>query len=326
METTTPVRTLALLGPTASGKSRLSLDLAARLAARGLPVEIVNADAMARYRGMDIGTAKADAAARALVPHHQLDVLDVADEASVAEYQAAARADAHAVRARGAVALYVGGSGLYLRAALDHLDVPPTDPAVRAAIDERLTRVGADALHTQLEQLDPDAAAAIAPANSRRVVRALEVVELTGRTFSASRPRPRHVVPTHQIGLTVDTGVLGERIARRARAMFDAGLIEEAAGLRERMGATAAAAVGYPQAFAVLDGRASVTEAIADVALATRRLAKRQRTWFRPDPRTSWHDASSVERWDTLVDAVERDALAALDPGGAPARLVPPGP
>lgn len=322
------MRTLALLGPTACGKSRLSLDLAARLTERGLAVEIVNADAMARYRGMDIGTAKVGAQERALVPHHQLDVLDVADEASVVDYQSAARADAQGVRRRGAVALYVGGSGLYLRAALDHLNVPPTDPALRARIEERLDRVGAEVLHAQLARADPDAAAAIAPANSRRVVRALEVVELTGRPFSASRPEPRHVVPTHQIGLTVDTGVLDERIARRARAMFDAGLLHEARELRERMGPTAAAAVGYRQAFAVLDGRADVAQAIADVALVTRRLAKRQRTWFRADPRTSWHDATDPGRFAALLDAVERDALTALDAGGAhtPARAIQGGP
>lgn len=309
---TTPPLTLAVLGATASGKTRLALDLADLLARRGVRVEIVNADAMARYRGLDIGTAKPDVVERVAVPHHQLDVLDPREEASVRTYQADARRDAAAIRARGGVPLYVGGSGLYLRAALDELDIPPTDPAVRARLDERAARIGAEALHAELAAADPEAAARIAVANVRRVVRALEVIDITGLPFSASRPDPVHHLPTLQIGIRVAPAELDRRIAVRAGRMLAAGLVEEAVALRAAgWGRTAAAAVGYPQALAVADGMRTREEAREDIALATRRLAKRQRTWFRADPRTRWVEPDGGP--DTAARALAEDALRALD-------------
>ncbi|MDO5371725.1 tRNA (adenosine(37)-N6)-dimethylallyltransferase MiaA [Paracoccus sp. (in: a-proteobacteria)] len=283
------------MGPTASGKTRLSLALAAFVRDRGRGVEVINADAMQRYRGMDIGTAKVSAAERGQVAHHELDVLDPADEASVRDYQRTARATAAQIRARGALPLYVGGSGLYLRAALDELDIPPTDDAVRARIEERLAAVGAAALHQELRGRDPSAAQAIAVANSRRVVRALEVIELTGRPFSATRPEAVHHVPTIQVGLTVSAEVLSQRIDQRSAQMLREGLIEEAGALRDRgWGRTAASAVGYPQALRAAQGAVSRAETAAEISAATRKLAKRQMTWFRSDQRTHWLHADDM--------------------------------
>lgn len=317
------VNTVAIVGATASGKSRLSLDLARALAGRGLEVEIVNADAMQRYRGMDIGTAKVGPAERARIPHHELDVLDPSDEASVRDYQASARAAAEAVRARGRLPVYVGGSGLYLRAALDRLDIPPTDADVRARLEERLEREGTAALHAELTARDPQAAERIPPANARRVVRALEVMEITGRPFSASRPTLEHHEPTLELGVRAELPELHRRIESRAREMLAGGLVEEAVALRERgMGATAAAAVGYPQALALADGDLTAGDAAEAIALATRRLAKRQATWFRVDPRIAWLDATHAAdagAWAALVADAERRVLAALD-GGAGVR------
>ena len=219
---------------------------------------MVNADAMQLYRGMDIGTAKLPLPERRGIPHHQLDVLDVREEASVAAYQREARADLAAIRARGRVPLLVGGSGLYVRAALDRLEIPPTDPAVRAALQQELDDRGVDRLRERLAALDPQAASAIQANNGRRIVRALEVIELTGRPFSATLPTREHLVPTVTVGLAVPRPELDERIAARVHRMWDAGLLEEvarldAAGLRE--GRTAAKALGYSQALAHLDGR-----------------------------------------------------------------------
>jgi tRNA dimethylallyltransferase len=274
---------VAVVGPTATGKSGLALDLAERLGG-----EIVNADAMQLYRGMDIGTAKLSPTERRGIPHHQLDVLEVTDEASVAAYQRHARRDIEAVRARGALPVLVGGSGLYVRAALDELDIPPTDPAVRARLQTELDGLGVPALRARLLDVDPVAAAAIEPRNGRRIVRALEVVELTGQPFSATLPTRRHRQPTVLLGLALDRPALDERIDRRVVAMWEAGLLDEvqallARGLRE--GRTASRALGYRQAVDQLDGRLTAAEAQEATARATRRYARRQESWFRADPR-----------------------------------------
>lgn len=284
-------RVIAVVGATATGKSALALDLAERLGG-----EIVNADASQFYRGMDIGTAKLPAGERRGIPHHQIDTLDIRDEATIARFQGESRADIRGILACGRVPIVVGGSGLYLRAALDILDIPPTDAAVRAHFEDRLAAEGAGALHRELARKDPAAAADILASNGRRVVRALEVIELTGRPFSASAPTKTFLEPTLVLGLRADPEVLAERIERRVDAMWQEGLLDEvreldARGLR--LGRTARRAIGYSQALAHLDGDLAEREAKDATSVATRQFARRQRAWFRPDPRPVWlaHDA-----------------------------------
>lgn len=287
---------VAVVGETASGKSALALELAASDAARGAGGEIVNADAMQLYRGMDIGTAKTPPAQRRGVPHHLIDVLDVTQEATVAAYQRHADDALDAVASRGATAYLVGGSGLYLRAVLDGLRFPVTDPAVRSRWEERGEREGPGLLHRELTRLDPEAAERIGSRNTRRLVRALEVIELTGAPYSASLPQYLYVRPALQIALRVPREVLVERITRRAEAMMAAGLVEETRALREEgleRGVTASRAVGYAQALAVLDGRLTREEATESIAIATRQVARRQRSWFGRDPRIVWLDGEA---------------------------------
>lgn len=283
---------VAVVGPTATGKSDLGLALAAALGG-----EVVNADAMQLYVGMDIGTAKLRPAERRGIPHHQLDVLAVTQEASVAAYQREARRDLAAIEARGRRPLLVGGSGLYVRAVLDDLAFPGTDPQLRATLAARAVAEGSAALHAELARVDPSAASAIDPANARRVVRALEVVTLTGEPFRAALPDDgAGLVPAVWLGLRLERAALDERIERRARVMFRDGLVEEVAGLLDEhgeLGPTASRAVGYAQALAVLDGDLSVEDAVAATALATRRLARRQEKWFRRDARITWFDAAA---------------------------------
>jgi tRNA dimethylallyltransferase len=300
---------VAVVGPTASGKSDLGVALAVELGG-----EVVNADAMQLYRGMDIGTAKLPPEQRRGVPHHLLDVLDVTQEASVAAFQRAARGVLDDLAARGRAAIVVGGSGLYVRAMLDRLEIPPTDPAVRARLEAQLADDGPAALHARLADVDPQAAEAILPSNGRRIVRALEVVEITGGGFPARLPpaaADRHSVI---IGLQVPRDVLDARLAERVEAMWRRGMVEEtralaAAGLAE--GRTASRALGYAQALRQLAGELSEREAIEATVRATRRFARRQESWFRRDPRVVWlpHDAP---------DLLTR-ALRVAEPGRAPA-------
>ena len=285
---------IAVIGPTACGKSDLGVALAERLGG-----EVVNADASQLYRGMDIGTAKMPLEQRRGVPHHQLDVLEVTEEASVAAYQRDSRRDIDSILDRGHVPVLVGGTGLYVRAALDVLDIPPTDPGVREHFERRAATEGILALYSLLRQRDPNAAANILPSNERRVIRALEVIELTGRPFSATMPRREFLRPTVMLGLDADRGVLDQRIDRRTRGMWDEGLVDEvraldATGLRN--GRTASRAIGYTQVLRQLDAELTEAEAIEDTARATKRLARRQFSWFRPDPRITWlpHDASDL--------------------------------
>ncbi len=288
-----PAEVIGVVGPTATGKSDLGVALA--LALDG---EVVGADASQLYRGMDIGTAKLAPAARRGVPHHQIDVLDVRDEASLAAYQRAARADLAGIRDRGRTALLVGGSGLYVRAALDRLEIPPTDPAVRARLTEDLQRAGVGVLHERLAAADPQAAAAIEPQNDRRIVRALEVIELTGRPFSATLPSRDFVRPSMLIGLRAPRDLLDARIGTRVLRMWAKGLLEEvrglsASGLRE--GRTASRAVGYAQALGQLDGRLTEAQAQQETSRLTRRLVRRQESWFGADPRIHWLDAEAPD-------------------------------
>ncbi|GAA1528391.1 tRNA (adenosine(37)-N6)-dimethylallyltransferase MiaA [Nocardioides humi] len=283
---TTPA-IVAIVGPTASGKTALSLDLAEALGG-----EIVNTDAMQVYRGMDIGTAKLPPAERRGIPHHLLDTLGVRDPATVAEFQGWARAAIADIRGRGATPLLVGGSALYTRAILDRFEFPGTDPAVRARLEAELAEAGSPALHARLRSLDPESAERIEIENGRRVVRALEVIEITGRPFSASLPVQEYADPrTVQLGVTVDRAVLERRIEARVRQMFDDGLLAEVErllgeGLAE--GRTAALAIGYRQARAVLAGELTPDEAIERTVIATRQFARRQLAWWRNDPRITW--------------------------------------
>lgn len=297
---------VAVVGATATGKSDLALTLA-----QALGGEIVNADAAQLYRGMDIGTAKVPPEQRRGIPHHQLDVLDIADEASVAAYQRAARSDIEAIQERGKTPIVCGGSGLYVRAALDVLQIPPTDPAVRAAWEERLAGRGVGELYAELRRRDPVTAVAIEPRNSRRIVRALEVIELTGRPFSATMPTREYVRPAIQFGLRRDRAILDRRIDERAERMWADGLLAEVSGLEARglsRTRTASRAVGYAQALAQLRGELTEAEAIAGTARSTRRLARRQESWFGADPRVRW---LAADRPDLATAALE--ALDGLD-------------
>lgn len=279
--------------------------------------EVVNADASQLYRGMDVGTAKLTPTERRGIPHHQLDVLAVTEEASVAAYQTHARADLAAVRARGRVPVVVGGSGLYVRALLDDLRIPPTDPRVRRTLEARLAEEGVDRLYAELVARDPVAGERIERRNGRRIVRALEVIELTGRPFSASLPERRFLSPTVLLGLRADRAVLDERIATRVDRMWRGGLVAEVRELERhglRRGRTASRALGYAQVLDLLDGRISEAGARAATVTATRRLVRRQESWFGADPRVHWleHDHPDLVR-----QAVERVLAAAhRDPGG----------
>ncbi len=279
-------RVVAVVGATATGKSSLAVTLA-----RALGGEVVNADAFQLYRGMDIGTAKLTATQRQGVPHHLLDVWDVTETANVAAYQRMARACIDGLLARGAVPVLVGGSGLYVRAALDALEFPGTDPGVRSRLEAELAEAGAPAMHARLAAVDPAAAAAILPTNGRRVVRALEVAEITGRPFSATLPSFESVYDAVQVAVDVPLPDLDLRIEARVDAMFAAGLVDEVRrlegrGLRD--GVTARRALGSQQVLALLDGTLTEDEARVQTAQATRRFARRQRSWFRRDPRVVW--------------------------------------
>lgn len=296
---------VAVVGPTATGKSALALALAERLGG-----EIVNADAMALYRGMDVGTAKPTPAETARVPHHLFDVLDVTEPASAAAYQRAARTVVESLRAEGVVPVLVGGSGLYVQAVVDELEFPGTDPRLRAELEAELARVGPAALHARLAEVDPAAAEAVLPSNGRRIVRALEVVRLTGRPFPARLPtggRPRYDAVLLGVDRPVDE--LDARVARRVARMFAAGLVDETRGLAARglrEGRTASRALGYQQVLAALDGNGDLSAAAATTVVATRRFVRRQRSWFRRDPRIRWLDGGDgvVERALDVLRAV----------------------
>ncbi|WP_396027536.1 tRNA (adenosine(37)-N6)-dimethylallyltransferase MiaA [Actinoplanes sp. TBRC 11911] len=289
-------RVITVVGPTAAGKSALSLALAHELGG-----EVVNADSMQLYRGMDIGTAKLSETQREGVRHHLLDIWDVTVPAAVAEYQTLARAAIDDILARRRVPLLVGGSGLYVRAVLEEFDFPGTDPEIRARLEEELAAVGAAPLYERLRRWDPEAASKILPSNGRRIVRALEVIELTGRPFTAALPEPTPYYESRQIG--VDRDDLDARIERRVEIMWAAGLIDEVRSLPDiRSGRTASRALGYQQAIAQIDGEMTAAEAMASTVQGTRRFVRRQRSWFRRDPAIVWLDGAS----DTLV----ADALA----------------
>ena len=299
----TPGRVIAVVGATAAGKSALALDLAERLGG-----EVVNTDSMQLYRGMDIGTAKLPVAERRGIAHHLVDVLDVTQPATVAEFQRWARAVVADCHDRGVCPVLVGGSMLYTRAVLDEFDFPGTDPVVRARLEAELEQVGAEVMHARLAEVDPEAASRILPSNGRRVVRALEVVEITGGTFTAALPDLRYHYPgAVQIGVQIERDVLDARIERRVHLMWELGLVDEVRGLLGhglRDGRTASRALGYQQVLAFLAGEITEAEALERTIVGTRRFARRQESWNRSDGRVGWlpyDDPELVERALALV-------------------------
>ncbi|NYE35688.1 tRNA dimethylallyltransferase [Nocardioides cavernae] len=296
---------VALVGATASGKTGLSLDLAERLGG-----EVVNTDAMQVYRGMDIGTAKLPEGERRGIPHHLLDLYEVTEPATVALFQGWARESIDDIRGRDATPVLVGGSALYTRAIVDRFEFPGTDDSLRRELEAELETVGTHALHRRLAGVDPEAAAQILPDNGRRVVRALEVVALTGRPFSASLPRLEYAVPhTVQVGVDIDRPTLDARIARRVEEMFAGGFVEEVEALLARglaEGRTAHRAIGYREVTGFLAGDRSLAEAIEQTTVATRRFARRQDSWFRKDPRILWVAHDDPDRVEKAIGAVDR--------------------
>jgi tRNA dimethylallyltransferase len=300
-----PIRPVAVVGPTATGKTALAVELALKLGG-----EVVNADALQLYRGMDIGTAKATDQERRGVPHHLLDVLDVTETASVAAYQRDARAEVERLLAAGRVPVLTGGSGLYVQAVLDDLRFPGTDPVVRARLDAEAVSLGTPTLYTRLGERDPAAAAAILPTNTRRIVRALEVIEITGEPFSANLPKPGPArYGTVVIGVDRAPEELDERVNERVRLMFEAGLVDEVRGLLERGlrdGKTASRALGYQQVITELDGEGDFEAAAAATAQATRRFVRKQRSWFRRDQRIHWFDGAEAGLAARVLDTLAR--------------------
>ncbi|MGB9372798.1 MAG: tRNA (adenosine(37)-N6)-dimethylallyltransferase MiaA [Jiangellales bacterium] len=304
---------VAVVGATASGKSDLAVDLALRLDG-----EVVNTDSMQLYRGMDIGTAKLSVAERRGVPHHLLDVLDVTQAASVAQVQCWARQAVRDVWSRGRVPILAGGSGLYLRAVIDDIVFPGTDAAIRARLEAQLDEVGAPAMHERLRRVDPDAAAAILSTNARRIVRALEVVELTGRPFAATLPEP---TPWHrpvvQVAIDVSRDELDQRVEARVDRMWQRGLVDEVRALEQRGlrdGPTASRALGYAQVLRYLAGEWAQQQARERTVSATRRFIRRQDQWFRKDARVHWlpgHavDAESTAQWLRSIRRGDAGAL-----------------
>lgn len=293
---------IAVVGPTGSGKSDLGVSLALKLGG-----EVINADAMQFYRGMDIGTAKISVPERRGVPHHLLDIMEVTEEASVSRFQEQARGLISDIQARGRYPILVGGSGLYVRAALDVLEFPGTDPGLRADLERELDADGLEALRARLREVDPVSADRLG--DGRRVVRALEVHRLTGRPFSSFMPSREYFQPAVQLGLTIERGLLHRRLAARVDRMVEQGLLAEvrslaAQGLRE--GRTAGRALGYSQFLQVLDGESTVAQAAEQTVVATRQFARRQLTWFRADPRITWLD------WDD-PELTARAAAAILE-------------
>lgn len=294
------MRPIAVVGPTASGKSALGLALAHKLGG-----EVVNVDSMQLYRGMDIGTAKLSPAEREGIPHHQLDVWDVTETASVARYQQAALRDIEDIMSRGKTPILVGGSMLYAQALVDDWQFPPTDPQVRAKYEARRADIGTDALHAELARVDPAAAAIIEDKDPRRTVRALEVIELTGKPFKASQP-PKNGPPrwgTKLLGLRTESEWLNPRIEKRTRLMFEQGLVEEVERLQDKglvADSTAGRAIGYAQVLQAQRGELTWEDAVERTITGTRRYVRRQRSWFNRDKRITWLDAAG----DTTAQAL----------------------
>ena len=307
---TTPIKPelLCIVGPTGSGKSGLAINVALELAKSGIKAEIVNADSMQFYRGMDIGTAKVPVAERASIEHHMLDWLDISEENTAARYQVEARKVISDLIEQGILPIVVGGSMLYIAALINTFEFPGRDEALRAQLEQDLIDLGPVAMHKRLELLDETAASRIEPQNGRRIVRALEIVMITGEPFAASLPDQfESFLPVLEIGLNSAREHLVERLAQRVRDMWSSGLVDEVKGLVDkgiRDSKTASQAIGYSQALASIDGRLTEEEAIAETILLTQRYARRQMSWFRRDPRIHWFDYQSEDLVKEVMELV----------------------
>ena len=307
---TTPIKPelLCIVGPTGSGKSGLAINVALELAKSGIKAEIVNADSMQFYRGMDIGTAKVPVAERAGIEHHMLDWLDISEENTAARYQVEARKVISDLIGQGILPIVVGGSMLYIAALINTFEFPGRDEALRAQLEQDLIDLGPVAMHKRLELLDETAASRIEPQNGRRIVRALEIVMITGEPFAASLPDQfESFLPVLEIGLNSAREHLVERLAQRVRDMWSSGLVDEVKGLVDkgiRDSKTASQAIGYSQALASIDGRLTEEEAIAETILLTQRYARRQMSWFRRDPRIHWFDYQSEDLVKEVMELV----------------------
>ena len=308
MTTSIKPELLCIVGPTGSGKSGLAINVALELAKSGIKAEIVNADSMQFYRGMDIGTAKVPVAERSGIQHHMLDWLDIAEENTAARYQVEARKVISDLIGQGILPIVVGGSMLYIAALINTFEFPGRDEALRAQLEQDLIDLGPAAMHKRLELLDETAASRIEPQNGRRIVRALEIVMITGEPFAASLPDQfESFLPVLEIGLNSAREHLVERLAQRVRDMWSSGLVDEVTGLVDkgiRDSKTASQAIGYSQALASIDGRLTEEEAIAETILLTQRYARRQMSWFRRDPRIHWFDYQAEDLVKEVMELV----------------------
>ncbi len=306
------INLVAVVGPTGSGKSELGLQLAEYLTARQRPAQIVNCDSMQFYRGMDIGTAKLSMDERRGIKHHMIDTLDIRDESTAAEYQQQVRPLIEELQAKSITPILVGGSMLYIAAALNTFEFPERDAELRQELEVELEALGSHAMHRRIAELDPIAASRIDPLNGRRVVRALEILLITGEPFSAALPDENESwQPVLEIGLNSDRAHLVERLASRVEKMWQQGLVDEAqslisSGLRE--GKTSSMAIGYRQALAQLDGELSQQEAIDQTVQLTQRYARRQMSWFRRDERINWFDYQQPDLFGAVTELVAAKA------------------
>lgn len=305
-------KVISIVGPTASGKTSLGIAIAKKFAERGVKAEIINADAYQMYRYMDIGTAKAAKEEQSAVKHHLLDIIDPQEVMSVAKFQTLARKCIRDLQEKGIRPILVGGSGLYARAAVDDITFPGTNPAVRKALEEREKSQGAMALFEELQRLDPVAAKNMDPRNPRRTIRALEVIELTGKPYSATLPKYKYLIDCVQIGLDLNREDLDARVDLRTKMMREQGFVDEVKAIRSKLGVTASRALGYKQIMDYLDGVCSEDEAFADIAQKTRRLARKQMGWFGRDSRIHWINALQPDIVDAamkIIDAADNGNL-----------------
>ena len=308
----TAINLVAVVGPTGSGKSELAMQIAEQIISRGGRAEIINSDSMQFYRGMNIGTAKLAPNERRGIEHHMIDVLDIRDESTAAEYQQQVRPIIESLQAKSITPIMVGGSMLYIAAALNTFEFPERDAELRQQLEVELETHGSHAMHRRVAEIDPVAASRIDPENGRRVVRALEILLLTGEPFSAALPEETESwQPVLEIGLNSERAHLVDRLAKRVESMWAQGLVAEAEsliaeGIRE--GKTSSRAIGYAQALAQLDGLLSEEEAIAQTVQLTQRYARRQMSWFRRDERINWFDYQQEDLFDSVSELISRRA------------------
>lgn len=310
---------ISVVGPTASGKSSLAVSLAKKLIERGEKCEIINADAYQMYKDMNIGTAKTTEEEQGGIKHHLLDIFEPNESVSAAQFQKIARATIFELQKNNIRPILVGGSGLYARAAIDDIKFPATDPKIREKIEKLAEQIGAEALFDMLRQKDPAAAEKMDERNVRRTVRALEVIEITGKSFSSTLPQYKYLIPTVQIGLDVSREQLDENVAKRTRKMIESGLVDEVKNVRTRMCRTSERALGYMQIIDYLDGKCTLEQAETEITQRTRRLARKQMCWFGRDPRICWLDSTDknlVEKALGIVDQADARDCFEPDTGG----------